>query len=103
MQDTKTKNTVGHLNKLQLLLASSKGVEMAAEGVEESLYVCLHVALLSQAVQGDERGNVVTTDPQLRLQIYLQVVGVQVDSLKSRGHRHTDGFTLVSLYNVIST
>lgn len=75
---------------------------MPAEGVQKSPYVCLHVALLSDAVQGNERGNVVAADPQSRLQVHLQVVGVQVDTLVGRRHGNAHSFTVASLDDVVA-
>lgn len=92
-----------HLNKLELLLSPGKGVEMLAEDIKKTPHICLHAALLGDAVQGDERGDVMTSDPHSRLQINLQVVRLQVSSLMGSRQRHADPFTLTSLNDVIPT
>lgn len=64
-----------YLHKLQLLPATNVGVEMLAESIQEGPHVRLQVAALGQAVQRNKRRDVVTTDPQRRLQVHLQTVG----------------------------
>ena len=76
---------------------------MLAENFQKSSQVCLHVTLLCQAVQGNERRDVMATDPQFWLQVYLQVVLFQEDAPVDSCQRYTHTFTLTSLYDVKAT
>lgn len=76
---------------------------MLADCGQKSPDVGLQVALLSQAVQRNERRDVVAADPNVWLQVELQVVGVQIYTLVLGRQREAHAFPSVCCDGVIPT
>lgn len=75
---------------------------MLAEIIQKTFHVCLQVVAFCQTVQRNERRDVMTADPQRRLQVQLQIVGLEEGAFVAccQGHAHSS--TVKGLSDVVA-
>lgn len=89
-----------YLHKPQLLPAADISIQMLAEIIQKTFHVCLQVVGFRQTVQRNERRDVMTADPQRRLQVQLQIVGLQEGAFVAGCQGHAHSFTVKGLSDV---
>lgn len=98
----KKTNKKWYLHKLQLLPAANISIKVLAEIIQESFQVCLQVDAFCQAVQRNKRRDVVTADPQCRLQVQLQIVRLEEGAFVACCQGHVHSFTVKGLSDVVA-